>query len=172
MKPGSNSRLVESDVRLDYLVFRTSFNTFLFYFSNLCTNLIFPSSDEKFRYRRKASITWGMNIIGSLAPTLFFWGEPPRRVFNYSHLIWLSRVMRPLPQVPPYAAHIIRFLLSTTHVCVVHFIMHIIFVVRCVSVNSKLKSRKILILYSIAKLKRMSGVGAQLREKSGVREID
>ena len=109
-----------------------------------------------------------------IAPTLFFWGEPPRRVFNYSHLIWLSRVMRPLPQVPPYAAHIIRFLLSTTHVCVVHFliIMHIIFVVRCVSVNSKLKSRKILILYSIAKLKRMSGVGAQLREKSGVREID
>ena len=48
-----------------------------------------------------------------IAPTLFFWGEPPRRVFNYSHLIWLSRVMRPLPQVPPYAAHIIGVKLST-----------------------------------------------------------
>ena len=54
MKPGSNSRLVESDVRLDYLVFRTSFNTFLFYFSNLCTNLIFPSSDEKFPLSSKS----------------------------------------------------------------------------------------------------------------------
>ena len=171
MKPGSNSRLVESDVRLDYLVFRTSFNTFLFYFSNLCTNLIFPSSDEKIPLSSK-SVDHLRNEYHWIAPTLFFWGEPPRRVFNYSHLIWLSRVMRPLPQAPPYAAHIIRFLLSTTHVCVVHFIMHIIFVVRCVSVNSKLKSRKILILYSIAKLKRMSGVGAQLREKSGVREID